>query len=54
MQEFTYETTTLTGTGVLQVEEHFNVNTFPPVKVIAVEQNDTIYLFDLHMGLKID
>ena len=47
---FSFETTALTGAGLLQVEEQFNVNTSPPVKIIAVEQNDTSYLFDLHMG----
>ena len=45
---FSFETTSLTGAGVLQVDEQFDVNSMPPIKTVAVEQNDTTYLFDLH------
>ena len=45
---FSFEVSALTGSGALQVEEQFNINSSAPIKVVTAEQNDTSYLFDLH------
>jgi hypothetical protein len=45
---FSIKTSDITGTGVFQVEEQFNVHFNPPVKVVYQNQNGVDYLFDLH------
>ena len=45
---FSLETNSLSGAGILQVQEQFDVMGSAPKKVISVVQNDTSYLFDLH------
>lgn len=47
---FSLLTDSITGSGILQVQEHFSLNGAPPAKTIAMEQNDTSYLFHLHRG----
>ena len=47
---FSLLTDSISGSGILQVQEHFSLNGSMPLKVIAAEQNDTSYLFHLHMG----
>ena len=47
---FSIETSFISGTGILQVQEQFNVNASPPLKVVAAKQNDITYLFDLHLS----
>ena len=47
---FSLLTDSLTGSNIMEVQEHFSLNGGPPVKTIAVEQNDTSYLFHLHMS----
>jgi len=45
---FSIPTSTITGGGVLQVTEDFDMYTGTTLKVVAVKQNTTSYLFDLH------
>jgi hypothetical protein len=36
------------GTGLLQVNEYFNLNTGSPIKVMSLKQGNTSYLLELH------
>ncbi len=45
---FSFETSEIVGGGVLEVEELFNVNSSPPIKVVHQNQGGNHYLFDLH------
>jgi hypothetical protein len=45
---FSIETSELSGGGVLQIEELFNVNQMLPEKVVHQNQGGDHYLFDLH------
>lgn len=47
---YSIESSLINGSGLLQVEEVFNVNFDPPVKVVHQFQNGKHYLFDLHAG----
>ena len=47
---FSLLTDSITGSSILKVQEHFSLNGGLPLKVIAVEQNDTNYLFNLHVA----
>ncbi len=48
---FSFETADIAGSGgLLEVEELFNVNSSPPIKVVHQNQGGNHYLFDLHSG----
>lgn len=45
---FSVKTSDINGNGVLEVQEQFNVNQQPPIKVVHQNQDGKNYLFDLH------
>lgn len=47
---FSLPVSDLDGSGVLEVDQHFDVVSAIPFKLIGVEQDNKPYLFDLHMG----
>lgn len=47
---FSVETSSINGSGLLQVTEDFNIRFAPPTKVVHQNQNGTHYLFNLHQS----
>ena len=45
---FSFKTSDISGSGILEVKEFYNLNTGLPIKVVNVTQNGTSYLIECH------
>lgn len=50
---FSFKTSDINGTGMLQVKEYFNLNTGMADKVFTINNNGTTYLYEVHFNGRI-